>query len=432
MEFGNLAGDGFNDYAPQYDDVDDLEKAAQGITIAGVVEKKAVHFTVLKDAAQTLAVSGADAAKVTLTTTGGIPGSSTQASPGTAIVSVDLDDFDTQFEGRAYEFVLTVAEEEKSNKTYTIRMDATPDFTGAAVFVVDRSDGAGDGVKDGKLTRITAENMGNYITASLSGAENTAASAVGLAEVDKLENALIWVDHNAKQDTEYLIRVEHNEALVRHNLSCMKQENVIVRLRGAGAERLLTFDRIRGEANPVVLTIMNKSAPISGTGGLTKFGEGWINIGYNTNTNKITLQIEKNITLDFEDEIMPTNSTSNLAGIFIKQNSVFIMEEGSKITRYKPFAGGGQPMACIIGSRSAANVWIKGGEITDSNLDSTPYGFIFLEGANNSFKKTGGTFSNNTHTKLCFSSSTAVATLDSNRNNYDINSSNFNSYRDPQ
>jgi hypothetical protein len=412
-------------------------KAAQTIGMAieniDTAADKTARFTVYKTEAQTLAVSGADAAYVTVTPDG-----------ENAALSVDLDNFDAQFEGKDYGFTLTVSEAGKSTKTYTINLNARPELTGAAVFVVDRS-GAGDGVKDGKLTLITAATAAS---AAFGGAENTSNSTSNIAfsAVDNLTKALRWVDHNAKANTEYLIRVEGNEELYRHTLTCLSQENVIIRLRGAKEERMLQVDRSPDIFTPAswVHNSGTTYVPLSETTGYSyntyadDAGQGWLNIGHSRGDAagaKLTLQIEKNITLDGgAGEDFPYNSGYFNHMIHLKgKYSGFIMEEGSKTTNFKPTLD----ILYIISAGGANNlVWLKGGQIQNTFRNGTDKNnLIYVKISNSSsclsvFKKTGGSFINNEITYLKLSSSTAYVTLLSNRNDYDINRTTYTGYLD--
>jgi hypothetical protein len=431
VSFGNVLLDDTVLVLPDMEAEEEAEQAVE-ITVSGTDTRavKAAHFIVYMGAGQTIAVSGADAASVAVATEGNVAGISDTASAEAAIVSVDLDNFDAQFEGKDYDFTLTVSETGKTSKIYPVTLSATPELTGAAVFVVDRSQpytrcgecgdcsawargfsGAGDAcVKGGKITRITAANFAGYITASLGGAENATANAIALANVDTLSDAIVWVDHNAKADTEYLIRVENDEDLVRHCLTCMGQENVIVRLRGYERERVLQYDRVNGQEPSIVKHNVNVST--------TKFSGGWFNIGSAQDGykhNRIALQIERNITLDGEGTPLVEGSNNYLkAMIFIYGNgSRFIMEEGSKITRFKP--GNSQYQYAIIylsTSNAGCMFEMKGGVISNfiavGTGSTANFGFISKAGTNATFKKTGGSFNNNTHTYLCVNGSTAA------------------------
>jgi hypothetical protein len=218
--FGTLAS--LDDGILSERDFDTAGTAQQDITISvdnsdGRAGKKA-YFTVIKTAAQSVSlVTGQDAASIELITEGGVEGSTTTAGDEITIVSVDLDNFDAQFEGKNYVFKLKVEEDEKAPITYTVNLNATPNFTGTAVFVVTRAVSTETDVKGGTLTRITQDNIADW---TAHGVENVdedgqsftyisglTPSHISFSEVSNLENALIWVNHNAMAETEYLIRV---------------------------------------------------------------------------------------------------------------------------------------------------------------------------------------------------------------------------------
>ena len=201
------------------------------------------------------------------------------------------------------------------------------------------------------------------------------------------------------------------------------QDNVIIRLRGHGeTERLLQFDHANvSSTNADTRTGWQINRAIVPEIG--KVGYGWITLGYYESSsyslltdlkkaikyeNNLTLQIEKNITLDGEGRTLPQGQQQRLR-VFIsfnKRNATFIMEEGSKITRAKIRSDGQSTIEDHNGINTT--FWMKGGTITDNqsynNDPSVRYGFIKMslltQDGTGIFKKTGGSFINNLHNKF--------------------------------
>jgi hypothetical protein len=244
------------------------------VIVMSIADKAEIYFAVDKAEGQSITFSGADGSKVSPVESAG----SETATAQTALYRVDLSGFDSQFEGKT-NFSLIVSEADKADKPYTVTLDATPDWTGTAIFVVTRAVQTETDVKGGTLTRITTANKDSMTTDGTENYYNEApfvyagsgtapVSEIPFSAVDGLNNALVWVNHNAMADTEYLIRVEKNEFLVRHNLSCMLRDNVIVRLRGAGGEKTLKYDydiagNLNSETDAVVMNKRNTMAIIT-------------------------------------------------------------------------------------------------------------------------------------------------------------------------
>ena len=217
-------------------DINLTARAPAGIETANqnyyfsVMEKAAAYFTVTKTQAQTLTLGVTDAAKVTRTQNGTVDGS--EAGPALEIFGVDTGGL-TQYFGGERNFTLTVSEEGKLPKTVNIHLAAEVDLDdpGCTIFTVTYP---GD-VET--LTRVDAKTV-----------------ADPNVDVDNLVDALKWIDINAVGGTtdaytEYLVRLEKDEAIPKIALICMDESSyhatdyVRIRLRGAVEERNIRYDK---------------------------------------------------------------------------------------------------------------------------------------------------------------------------------------------
>jgi hypothetical protein len=184
------------------------------------------------------------------------------------------------------------------------------------------------------LTRLGGIKKAAVTGNSLADSASTVSATEAPSEGNHLLSALARVDRLAEAGNEYLIRVEHSEALPKVMLTCnypaTETDTVAVRLRGldSGA-RTITYDDIGlGYSYP------NGKTPATTA---SDFGRGIINIGDHrsdsTYTAYITLALENNITLAGKGSEY-TDSANTTAMVQAGKHTTFIMRNGSKITGY--------------------------------------------------------------------------------------------------
>jgi hypothetical protein len=360
-----------------------------GIT---VVETPKVYFATAKLAAQTITVGGTDAALVTQAAVGATVDGST-ASATLSVFTVDTGAWELIFEGGTRTFTLTVSETGKISKTIAVTLNVTPNLTGVAVFKVDR--GAGVLHSDLPVTASPAESEAWARAGSLTritgiqewqiGATYQEEGSWGSGPGSCLLDALAWVDRNADENEEYLIRVEKNESLTTTMvLTANANENVKIRLRGIGQERIINY----GVPIPAAHWDYRNHAivpnPLSNAYGL-------INIRGSAAT--LMFSLENYITLQ---GIRAAGVTDMLCPVVGFGNSSIIMEAGSKIT--------GEGMSRMVffnvtSSVSNCKFIMRGGEITN-NVVTFDYVIYFNAAPAGTkqprFIKTGGSITGNT------------------------------------
>jgi hypothetical protein len=277
-------------------------------------------------------VTGADAGKVTR-------GSEDGSTASATLEVFKVDTQALQFEGGPRDFAFTVAEDGQEDKTVTVNLtvDVESGLTGVAVFKV-LSDptpvvayGSAGIVGDEILERLDAKQI-NADGSPINDEDDNQLPAVTLFD------AIKWVDQNAEANTEYLIRVEGNEAMDRIILTCMRQSNVTLRLRGCGEAREISC---KSDIVGVAATDLNTYANPSGTTGIhnlinTAFGNAFISVGaYNSTTTdygSITLQLEKNTAIKGFDD--PGGSSNTYYVMAVNPRHTLVMLNGSKITGF--------------------------------------------------------------------------------------------------
>ncbi|MDR1987063.1 MAG: hypothetical protein LBP88_08870 [Treponema sp.] len=289
-----------------------------------VLERPKVYFAVHKAAGQNISVSGTHAAKVT-------QGSADSSTESGALAVFTVDAGDTLFEGGSRSFTLKVAEEGQADKTVTVNLTVEPNLTGVAVFKVLRDptpvvpNGSAGPVGDEILERLDAKKITADGTVITDDDENPVAA-------DTLFDAIKWVDQNAEANTDYLIRVEAREALPRIILTCNRQRNVTLRLRGYGGEKEISCLDPDQESGGNVYYNASKT---DGTAGGYGSSRAFINVGEYNSANDppdwgtLTLQLEKHITLKGF-----TANTNTYSVIRVNTRHSLVMLEGSKITGY--------------------------------------------------------------------------------------------------
>ena len=299
------------------------------------VESPAVYFTVYKGTSQTITVEGPDSGRVTKADAGETVDGAT-ATAELDVFTVDTGDEGTMFSGGEAGFTLKVWEAGKAApKQIVVSLEVRPRLTGAAIFAVE----------DGRPLRITADNVGAHSNA-LYGEhlENSFPSGWGISITDvyNLAGALKWLDSYAKSGAsssdlkEYLVRVEKSEVMNKTALTGLRQssgggvimvENTKVRLRGYGAERIITHNPAESPLSVYYKDMSDILIP-----------NGFLSIdpnitGNSTTKSGVTLQLEENITLDAaggKDSNFPSEKMNSV--VAVTGACTFIMEQGSKLT----------------------------------------------------------------------------------------------------
>lgn len=357
-----------------------------------VVEQPLVYFAVHKRAGQTITPGGTDAARVAKAEPGA-PVDGSQASETLDIFTVDTGD--TLFAGGSRNFTLAVTEPGKTeNKIVTVSLRVQPRPTGIALFYVE----------EGRLTRLTEQNAASYA--------NGYYQAGAFTQVTNLATAIQWLNAYAKKGTpsswtEYLIRVEKNEALAKTAVHCyggmalpgLAADYVRIRLRGYGGERVLTHDPASTD-NPYLTKPGSDNI-----GRIFSMGDGFLNVGlHNTGSsgwfglNHIALHLEENITIDagggLDINFPNMNSAPLIRGmVSVDKNCAFVMEPGSRLVNYE-----GSPYTSTISATCAVIVYdggtfeMNGGELADIKCGVN---LVFLNNTTASFVYRSGTFSGN-------------------------------------
>jgi hypothetical protein len=268
-----------------------------------------VYFGAIKAPAQTITVSGPDAARVKIAEDGtNIDGS----AAGDTLALFTVDARDTLFAGGTKRFTLEVSEAQKSPKTVAVTLNLAPDLTGVAVFRV--------------LADPTPTIAGDETLEQVSGLKkfDLAEMKFDTAPADCLLDALAWIDRNAEDNGDYLVRIEKDEAIHRVILTCLKKDNVTVRLRGSGTERRVSYadntSLIPGSSLP---TYYNP-AEISKSSINSWYGV--FNVGTGAG---VTLQLEAYVTLLGIDRMIDNPARGLLE--FGSESSLKMLS-GSKIT----------------------------------------------------------------------------------------------------
>jgi hypothetical protein len=366
-----------------------------------VVEQPLVYFAVHKRAGQTITAGGKDGALVTKADFKETVDGST-ATETLDIFTVDTGD--TLFAGGNRNFSLAVTEAGRTEaKIVTVNLTVRPRPTGIAIFYV------GEG---GRLTRLAADNAAHYANTyyrSHKDAGMFPAWGLDFAAVTDLKTAFAWLNNYAKGGTknswtEYLVRVEKDEALPKTTLHCyggmpvpaLAADYVRVRLRGYGGERLLTHDRTNSES-PSFQKERNTGGPVS-----LSMGWGFLNVGLYSpgmdpsfyGLTNVALHLGENITVDAEngeDLNFPNFNGPNIRSmITVSKNAAFVMEPGSRLVRYRYNTSTQLIFSdfCPVTVYSGGVFDMRGGEMADIknslNLvylqENDPTGFIYRFG----------------------------------------------------
>jgi hypothetical protein len=297
--------------------------------VLSVEELSTVYVAAYKEAAQTVTVSGEDQALV---------------APAAAVDGLDAgDEFavfavktgDLVFDGGERSFTLNVSEAGGAlPRTVNVTLKVNTNPTGAAVF------------KTITHTREIAAPAGMEVMEWIEVVERVGGSFDGLA------SAFTWVENNAEDNTEYTIRVEHDEANVPYlYMDANGKENVTLRFRGTnGSPKTLTPIHLAGSGSQQPDTVNIK--------GFATTSGGFINIGGDYTSPAKKFILGSNITIQGHER----NSAqyNNYIYIFyLYPNATLVLEPDSKITGFKNSGGH------IVLIDASANVRIEGGAITD-------------------------------------------------------------------
>jgi hypothetical protein len=360
-------------------------------------EQNAVYFAVYKTMAQTITVGNVagrtDAARVhqaavedtvlEAVTTG--DGSLT-ASDTLAVFTVDTADlvfdggllgFDANGDPILKHRVFTLEVSDSGGalpKTVTVTLKVTPILTGAAAFKVNWPTAPATPYEPLDLAALTT--AGGFTLTRIGPADpNTGTPGA----FDGVQAAIEYVDRNAVADTDYLIRVERDHdgvdapllprfyLIFFNNEKNEFQDNVTLRLRGYGRERVLKNNDTVSSKSYNVTRIGTDPAAI---GGNSRHG-GFFNIGISSidYTCKKTFILENNITVKGIGG--STESESYLPLIKVAHNAMLVMKKGSKLTEFVGTVGNSTRYPIIIDTNNNATtmrhgyVRIDGGSITN-------------------------------------------------------------------
>jgi hypothetical protein len=294
-----------------------------------------VYFAVYKEAAQTITVSGSDAARVNQAANGVAVDGQTP-SDTLSVFTVNMGDL--AFDGGRRTFTLNVNETGALSRTVTVTLNVQPNETGAAVF---------------KL--VNKEEAVEFM------------ERVG-GDFDGLVSAFTWVENNAAANTEYTIRVEKNETNLPHFIVSLNSVgNVVLRLRGTQKGPWIL------EPADVHITSLNTSVESINIKNVTK-DYSFLQIGGDTSYPKMTFILGNNITIK-------SGTIANIQGLCINliqvyANAALVLEPGSKITGHN-FTNSTNAVINVKGMTNAnrelsknGQVRIEGGAITNCQVNS--------------------------------------------------------------
>ncbi|MDR1909587.1 MAG: hypothetical protein LBQ35_06710 [Spirochaetaceae bacterium] len=363
-------------------------------------EQRRVYFAVNKEAAQTVVISGRDRAKVTQTIEAGRNVDGSTASAELTIFSVNIEDL--YFAGGTRNFALEVVEAGKAPLTVSVTLTVTPNLdAGITVFRVT-GDPAPEQPGDESLELVSGINAFNMPGMAFDPA----------MPAYRLLDALAWIDRNAEEGGDYLVRVEKNEELPAMALTCLNR-NVTIRLRGYGAQRIITHDESKNNDTSVG-TYRNKALLPSASA--TDF-RGFLNVGDYTATrgniipdplSSITLILEEKITLQGRGTVN-RDAHTYLCMVQVRPGSELVMRNGSMITGYAVSAETSAAETSVIYMANgtvlpSGRFRMTGGEISGNTVGVNSGAVIYFESSlgtnknsalDGSFEKTGGSITGN-------------------------------------
>jgi hypothetical protein len=340
-----------------------INKSNEDKWVLDAIDQGETYVGVYKTPAQSVWVSGTDAAKVRrLTSNDTIKGEPVVINevelgddPGYyAVYKVDTSGFDLLFDGGSLDFTLEVREGAAPVQKVSVTLNVTPTIVSNSItiFSVARTEGQTED-EEGSLTKINAE-------LKIDGKQ---------VRVNTLLDAFKWLDINAENESEYLVRLEKNEVIPKV-LFCPIETKTTIRLRGWKEERRITH-------NGTDELYFNNEVPYQGSYVTDTYAV--INIGRysSSQSSVITLQLEQYITLDGKN-VPAANRDYMVEGmVSIMPLSYLIMKPGSKITGYNfpesRVAGGFWDIANpvyiqrIMG-KGVGTFILDGGEITGNTV----------------------------------------------------------------
>ncbi|MDR0730657.1 MAG: hypothetical protein LBF63_03245 [Treponema sp.] len=365
-----------------------------------VVEQPQVYFAVHKRPGQIITQGGTDGGRVRKAE----PGITVDGSTADETLDIfTVDTGDTLFAGGSRNFTLAVTEAGRTeNKIVTVNIRVRPRPTGIALFYVENE----------RLTRITPGNAADYANTYYASHKAGTFPAWGMnfADVTNLATAIEWLNNYAKGGTaeswtEYLIRVEKDEALIKTAIHCyggmpfpeLAADYVKIRLRGYGGERVLTH--ADNAENP----LLEKKSENSSSG-FTRYlymGYGFLNVGLQSGgssngLNHIALHLEENITIDAgggTDQYFPGASGNNIRSmVSVDKNCSFVMEPGSRLRNYAGVILATISDFCAVLVYKGGLFEMNGGELADIRCGIN---LVCLWDNTSRFVYRAGTFSGN-------------------------------------
>jgi hypothetical protein len=340
-------------------------------------EHNKVYFAVNNPAGSTITVGGADAAKVT------------QAAAGESVAAVEgglgatetlavftVDTGSLLFDGGSRSFTLG---------DVAVTVNVTPNLTGAAVFKVTWPEGktyydsaytGGSYDSDGVFTGGTYNAEGAYSDQTLTRLDNTGELEAFASFLPAIE----YVDRNAEENTEYLIRVEQDETSLPRIFLCGNNvENVTMRVRGYGEARVLKCSAVPGNTSNDSYNSINTKPNFPSNAGNKDYG--FINI-----VNPKALSLQNKITLVLDDNITVNGSGESPATVYraivcVSNNGTLVLRKGALITKHNDSSESGKNSVIyvITGTKQIAptpvlandgKVRIEGGSVTKCTFET--------------------------------------------------------------
>jgi hypothetical protein len=270
------------------------DTAAEGWVLS-VEEQPAVYIAVYKEAAQTITVGGTDRALV---------------SPEDALDGISAgEDFavflvktgDLVFDGGTRTFTLNVSETgDALPRSVTVSLMVNRYETGAAVFKLVERD----------------EDEVEYL-------ERVGGAFEGLVD------AFTWVETNAREDTEYTIRVEKDERDVPHLIVGLnKAENATLRFRGTKGDSKILYPvdlTLPGGRQIAVPTVdVSRFNPMGGHAAFIQIGG---SLGYTF--LPVTFILGSNITIQSGQMLNASDTYTYI--LDVQPKATLVLESGSEI-----------------------------------------------------------------------------------------------------
>lgn len=376
----------------------------------GVLEQPKTYFAVTKRPGQTLSPGGEDAARVLQAPPGQTLDGSTA---GDTLEVFAVDTSDLLFAGGERNFSLHVTEPgRQESKIVTVKLRVRPRPTGIALFFVENR-----GLTR-SLTRISPQNAADYANPSYAAHREAGTFppwGQDFADVTNLADAIHWLNAYARggtdedSRTEYLIRVEKDEALDKIALHCYggmrypesAADYVRVRLQGYGGERVL-----RHKPDSTLYPYFTKPGA-DGYDRDLSMGAAFLNVGlYNGGMSNsaisnglthVALHLGDSLTVDAGGGTDPTFATSlspHLRSmISVDKNAALFMEPGSRLINYvNSQLNNSITDSCAVTVYGGGLFEMAGGEIADIQCGVN---LVYLYDSSARFVYRGGIFNRN-------------------------------------